>query len=639
MGIWNFVKEILTIDDSIMDDTFSLGDRENYNGGQGPAKDGEQGKQDKEQGEKDGADGSQRSGRAGRQRIVVPKRPVQASKKREQQFKEEVQKTKAGEWKVSPNLEDNLIMLRAVFHLPQNADIVIREFEVALKPPLKTVAVFLEGGASSKMIDEFVLQPLMLLSNLDAGGLPNQVPDIIKKRLLPANQTEEKHDMKDAIEGVLAGTTAIFVDGYPSVFLVETKAWPHRGVERPVTENVIRGPQVAFVEDVRTNTALVRKRLRNDAVVTEMLKIGRMTKTDCALMYIKGVANPKLIKEVKRRLEAIKIDFVTDSGILQQLIEDNAYAVISGILSTERPDRVSAYMAEGHVAIIMDGTPFALVIPVVFWGLLHSPEDYYLYWPYAIMLRWIRLLAFGVALLTPAVYIAMTNYHPEMIPTDLLYAIAGAREKVPFPVIAEVLLMEISFELIREAGVRIPTVIGPTIGIVGALILGQAAVAAFVVSPILVIVVAITGLGSFAIPNYSLSFSLRILRFGYILLAAGWGFYGIAVGLFVLVMQLCGQKSFGVPFMSPVAPFRPTSGDVVTRYPYYMMNEKPGYIRSLEQKRQEPVVRTWAPGNDAFEPDQPGQQNEAKGRQQGQQNTGENLRSKNREGGDGNDGN
>lgn len=594
MGLWSYVKEWLTVDDTIMDDTFSLGERENYGGGQ----DTGAGRKEEEK-----KDNNQKQPRSGRQKKVMLKQPVRASKKREQQFKAKLEKTGSDQWKVSPNIEDNLIMIKTVFHLPENADIVVREFQIALKPPVKALVTFLEGGASSKMIDEFVLQPLMQLANLDMGGLINEVPEIVKDRLLPGNQVEEKHDMKDAVEGILAGASAVFLDGYPSVFLVETKAWPHRGVERPVTENVVRGPQDAFVEDVRTNTALVRKRLKNDALVTEMLKVGRLTKTDCAVMYIKGIANPKLVKEVKRRLQLIKIDYVQDSGMVQQLIEDNAYAVISGILSTERPDRVAAYMAEGHVAIILDGNPFALVIPVVFWGLLHSPEDYYLFWPFAVMLRWIRLLAFAIALLMPALYIAMTNFHPEMIPTDLLYAIAASREKVPFPVIAEVLLMEISFELIREAGVRIPTVIGPTIGIVGALILGQAAVAASVVSPILVIIVAITGLGSFAIPNYSLSFSLRILRFGFIILAAGFGFYGIAVGLFVMVMQMCGQKSFGVPFMSPVAPYRPTSGDVVTRYPYYMMNEKPVYIRAQEQKRQKAVVRAWAPGNDPNEPD------------------------------------
>lgn len=608
MGLWSFVKELLTVDDTIMDDTFSLGERENYAGEQKESKSQKAGGE-----QKTGRD--QKQPRAGRQRKVVLKRPEQASKKREQQFKAQIEKTGADKWNVSPNLEDNLIMIKTVFHLPENVDIVIREFQIALKPPVNAFVAFLEGGASSKMIDEFVLQPLMLLSNLDMGGRPHEVPEIIEKRLLPGNQVEEKHDMKDAIEGILAGNSGIFVDGYPSVFLVETKAWPHRGVARPVTENVVRGPQDAFVEDMRTNTALVRKRLRNDAVVTEMLKVGRLTKTDCAVMYINGIVNPRLVKEVKRRLKAIKIDYVQDSGMVQQLIEDNAYAVISGILSTERPDRVAAYMAEGHVAIILDGNPFALVIPVVFWGLLHSPEDYYLFWPFAVLLRWVRLLAFTVALLTPAVYVAITNFHPEMIPTDLLYAIAASREKVPFPVIAEVFLMEVSFELIREAGIRIPTVIGPTIGIVGALILGQAAVTASIVSPILVIVVAITGLGSFAIPNYSLSFSLRILRFGFIVLGAMFGFYGIAVGLFIMVMQMCGQKSFGVPFMSPVAPFRPASGDVVTRYPYYMMNEKPGYLRAQEQKRQEPVVRTWAPGNDPNEPDK--QQSGPAGSQEG----------------------
>lgn len=599
MGIFSFLKELITVDDSIMDDVFSLGEREVES-------------QDR------GGQEERSLFRLGRQKKVPLKKPLRASAIRGEQFQQHLYATNADQWRVSPNIDDNIMMIKTVFHLPENADIITREFQIALKPPVRACAVFTEGAASSAMIDQFVLQPLMLLSNLEGLSSFSSSVDLVKARLLPGNQLEEKHSFKDAVEGVLAGTTAVFIDGYPAVLLVETKGWPTRSVSPPRTENVVRGPQESFVEHLRTNTALVRKRLKNDALVIKMVKVGRFTKSDCAIMYLDGVVNPKLVREVNRRISAVKVNFVSDSGTLQQLIEDNPYAIIPGVLSTERPDRVAAFISEGHVAILLDGDPFALIIPVTFWGLLQSAEDYYIYWPFAIMLRWIRLIAFGAALLTPAFYVAVTNFHPEMIPTDLLYAIAAAREKVPFPVIFEVLIMEISFELIREAGVRIPNVIGPTIGIVGALILGQAAVAASIVSPILVIVVAITGLGSFAIPNYTLSFSLRLLRFAFILMASWLGFFGIAVGVFLFAVQVCGQKSFGVPIMSPVAPFRPASGDVVTRFPIHLMNQMPHYLRPLQTEREEPITRGWMPANDSSErkiisAGQPGRNNKRKG--------------------------
>jgi len=347
--------------------------------------------------------------------------------------------------------------------------------------------------------------------------------------------------------------------------------------------------------------------MRTPDLVSEILKVGTLSRVDCAVLYVEGLTNPKLVAEVKRRINAIKADHIQDTGVLEQFIEDRPLVLVPQTLSTERPDRMAAFLAEGHVGLLLDGSPFGLIVPVTFWSLLHAAEDHFLRWPFGTFLRIVRVAALGAALLLPAVYIAVTNFHPEMIPTDLLLAIAATREKVPFPTAVEVIIMEMSFELIREAGIRVPGVIGPTLGIVGALILGQAAVAASIVSPILVIIVALTALGSFAIPNFNMAFAARITRFAYIALAAAFGFYGIAAGVFVQMLIYVSTRSFGVPFMSPVAPFAQSSGDVVLRYPSWSMELRPPFLQTSPRERQPEVARGWtqAGGVDAPSPSPP----------------------------------
>ena len=251
-------------------------------------------------------------------------------------------------------------------------------------------------------------------------------------------------------------------------------------------------------------------------------------------------------------------------------------------------------LTEGRVAIVMHGSPFVLVVPVTSNDIMYSAEDQYLRFPYSNLLRIIRILALLMSLLLPAIFLAITNYHHEMIPTDLLLAILSAREKVPFPSVVEVFLMEISFELIREAGIRIPGPIGPTLGIIGALILGQAAVEANIVSPILIIVVAVTGLGSFAIPNFSAGFAFRILRFGFIILSAISGFLGITVGLVLMGLWMVNAKSFGVPFVSPVAP-RTSGGfsDAVLKSPVWKQEKRPDYMNAKKGRKQPHISRRW----------------------------------------------
>lgn len=540
---------------------------------------------------------------------------------------------------LSPSLAENLERLRQRFRAPDNADLIIREIQVATRPPVRAAVVFLEGMAEKAVINSHILQPLMLLAHLDhhlqgpgdppadsfpakgaargreggagrsprapgpgaeagagdSGGGTDCPLQAILQRLLPGNQAEVKPALDSVIDGLLYGDTAIFVDGCDRAITVETKGFPVRSVSTPQQEMVTRGPLDAFTEAFRVNIGLIRRRIKDPRLVTEILQVGSLSRTYVAILYVDGVVNPKLVREVKRRVSSLKVDYVGSSGVLEQLVEDRPLSLFPQTLSTERPDRAAAYLAEGHVVALADNSPFALVLPATFWSQLQTSEDYYIRWPFGSVLRWLRFGALVTAVLTGGLYIAAANYHHDMIPTELLLFIAARREQVPLPAGLELLFMEVAFELIREAGTRIPSVIGPTIGIVGALIMGQALVEAQLASPVVIIITALSGLASFAIPNYSTAFGLRTLRFAFIILALVLGIYGIAVGLFGVVLHLAGLRSFGVPYLSPLAPRVRHAPDVTQRGPLFDMEFRPRSIRPVDSRRQAPVARPWDP--------------------------------------------
>lgn len=518
---------------------------------------------------------------------------------------------------LAEDLQENLDRLRQLFRAPDNKDLIIKEFRVATEPPLQAALVFMEGMADKTIINPYILEPLMLLAQVPADTLDGDDPvQWLKQRLVPGHETAVKPDMKAVIDAILIGDTVIFLDGHSRVITVETKGPPTRSVSEPKTEQVIRGPHDAFNESFRINVSLVRRRVRHPKVVTELLQVGRYSKLIVALMYIDGIANPKLVHEVRRRIQSLtdKIDFVGESGLLEQMIEDSPNSLLPQALATERPDRVAAGLSEGQVAVLADNSPYALVMPISFWSLMETAEDYYLRWPLGVFARLLRYLALFLTLLIPAVYIAATNFHQEMIPTELLLSIAAARERVPFTAITELLVMELAFELIREAGVRVPSVIGPTLSIVGALILGQAAVQARIVSPILVIIVAITGLSSYAIPNYSLAFGVRMLRFILIGLAATLGLYGVAAGITLLVAHVATLKAFGLPMLSPVAPRRRRGlGGAVIRNQVTAREDRPYGPRPTDVQRTDRMLRSWDPMARA---EQPGNASETQGKEE-----------------------
>lgn len=496
--------------------------------------------------------------------------------------------------KLSSELFINRQVVEKIFFLPKNADVIIRDFTIASTPPIKAAVVFLEGMSDKTIINSNILEPLMLFAGLPQHDTTKTRLQLVKERLVPGNQVMEFQNWEDVKKGVLSGSSALLIDGAEKALVVETKGWEHRSVSDTKTETVVRGPHDAFNENLRTNTGLVRSRFRSERLITEMLQVGKLAPTDVAIMYVEGLTNQKLVREVKRRIRAVDVDFLQDSGTMEQMIEDPQPSLVPKLMATERPDRVAAFLSEGFVAIFVGHSPYVMIVPSLLMSMIHTAEDAYILYPFGSFIRVIRLIAFVIAMLLPAAYIAATNYHPEMIPTDLMLTIASAREKVPFPVVIEVLLMESALELIREAGIRIPNVIGPTIGIVGALILGQAAVQAGVVSPLLVIVVAVTALAAFTMPNYNMSFAVRTLRFVFIFAAAGWGFYGITLMVMFTLSHWATLKSFGVPIMSPLAPHQQSSSDVILRGRVYYNEVRPLSLRPQDPVRQKRLIRTWA---------------------------------------------
>lgn len=504
--------------------------------------------------------------------------------------KKPIEETDLKKMPIKSDLEYNKKEIEYLYHLPENLDIVVREFNVGTVPPVPAFAVMIDGLVDSQLISD-LLQALMLFSN---GNEPKKkVTEEILKNFFPGQQTKLIDNFGDVLDSVNYGDTVFFFKDSKKALTVDTKGFKHRSIEKPSNEQLVMGPHESFNEVLRVNTGLIRRILRTKDLMTEYLKVGERVPNDVVVVYIKNLSNQALVEEVKRRISSLKVDYMLTTGMLEDLIEDRPYNIMPQTISTERPDKVASYLMEGKVGIIVGGSPNILIVPANIFDQLHTGEETYLKWQYGTFIRFVRMFAFFLALLLPGIYTSIMLYHQEMVPTELLMTIAGNREKVPFPTIVEILLMEVSFELLREAGIRVPGIIGPTIGIIGGLILGQASVEANLVSPILVILVSVTGLASFAIPNYSLSFALRISRFVYIFLGWFLGFFGIAVGLFIYLIVISNLKSFGVPYLAPVAPVTKKSRDIIIRYPLFLNKNRPDYLNTKDTKKSSSIIRGW----------------------------------------------
>jgi spore germination protein KA len=494
----------------------------------------------------------------------------------------------------TPVLSERLALIKK--RLGESNDVVIREFNTS-RDRVKLALLFIDGLVDKKLINDNIIQPI--LSGTIAHDYAEKITadnafELIKKHVATASELSQVSNLTQAIKMVLSGDTALFIDGEQRILIFGTRMWEKRSVDEPVTEAAVRGPREGFTETMRINTSLLRRRIKNENLRIETMKAGRRTATDINLVYINDIVNMDTLAEVRRRIAAIDTDAILESGYIEEYIEDVPFSIFPQIEHTERVDKAAAAILEGRILVMTDNTPFMLIIPTSFFQFLQASEDFYERPFAATFLRLLRLFALNIALILPASYVAVINFHQEMLPTSLLLNIAAAREGIPFPALAEALLMESTFEVLREAGVRLPKTVGQAVSIVGGLVIGDAAIRAGLVSPGMVIVVAATAISTFAIPAFNASISLRILRFPLIILGAVMGLYGVIFGLIIILIHLAGLQSFGVPYLTPLV--HGTADDMVKtliRPPWWLYTFRPRLLNLQQQRRQ--AMNIWAP--------------------------------------------
>ncbi len=488
----------------------------------------------------------------------------------EPNFKEKsgAQNADLKEQDINLRLEENLETFKTLFSFPQNTDVKLREFTIR-SLNRRAFILYISTMVDTQNIQEGILEKLITFEHPSKNIEDIVTYPVVKKETQVGKITEL----------ITGGITALFVDGMQECYLFETTSISGRSIEKSENEVIVKGAKESFNERVIDNISLIRKKIKNENLIVESQAVSKRSRNDVFLVYEKDLVNDELLQNFKERLDSLDIDKVLDLSILEQYLEERPRSLFPTFLYTERPDRAASYIEEGHIILLMSNSPSCLILPATFWSIIHSPEDHYLRTPYGNFIRILRLIAMFIALFTSSFYIAVTNFHFGMLPPDLLMAIAGSRERTPFPSIIEILLMELAFELIREAGLRVPSPIGPTIGIVGALILGQAAVQANIISPIVIIVVALSGLSSFIISDVSMNFAIRMIRFLFIFATGFIGIYG-ATALFILgLFYLVSLKSFGTPYFAPMTPHFFSSKDLVIRHVPIKERFRPGYAK------------------------------------------------------------
>ena len=508
--------------------------------------------------------------------------------------KERNDKITNGKISTAPNilfssLDTNLSVIKQ--RLQNGTDVVFREFTIAIAAFPNAVLTYIDGILKPETINITILKPLMFEFNEQAreSGQADLLK-VIKDVALPNSKITTANLMQDLIDGILAGNTALIVDGFSEGLLIDTKGWEARGVEEPDTEVVVRGPREGFTENIGVNTALLRRKIKDENLCLESLVLGKRSKTLVYIAYLRDVADEQLVTEVKNRLKRIDIDAILESGYIEQLIEDAPTSVFATVGNTEKPDVLAAKILEGRVGILIDGTPFALSVPYLLVEAFQISEDYYSRPYYASVVRALRLLSFLISILLPSLYVSLSNFHQEMVPTVLLIGMTSAREGIPFPAYVEVLGMGLIFEILREAGVRLPRAVGQAVSIVGALVLGQAAVEAGIVSNIMVMIVALTAIAGFVVP--ALTDVISLLRLFFLIWSSAFGLFGLLMGLLLVYIHLAKLRSFGVPYLAPIAPGNTNDlKDVFLRAPIWSLTTRPKVLsrgRSVRQNAKKP---------------------------------------------------
>lgn len=487
---------------------------------------------------------------------------------------------------IGSDLSANERLLRDIFQ--QCSDVVFRV--VPINDKKKLIFIYIDGLCDTKPLDEMVLNPVRTSKKTCEVF---KFGEFVANQLRAVAQIKSTKNVNELINGILTANVAVLVEGETTAFLADLKGFEKRSIEEPSSETVIRGPRDGFTETLRVNTSLIRRRIRSPRLKIESFTIGKLSKTDVAVVYIEKIASDSVIEEVRKRLESIEIDGVIETGYIEEFVEDFPFSPFPQVQNTERPDIVCSSLLEGKVSIFVDNTPFVLIVPMTFWSGLQAAEDYYERFIYVTFIRWIRYILFNISLLLPSIYVAVITFHPQLIPTNLLISIASAREDVPFPALFEAFIMELMFEALREAGIRLPKTIGSAVSIVGALVIGEAAVQAGIISAPMVIVVAATGIASFSVPRYNFGTAYRLLRFPILILAGLFGLYGVILGVIAILIHLVHLQSFGVPYLSPIAPQNPKYlKDVLVRAPRWSMHRRPIRVAGQDKTRTPEGQRT-----------------------------------------------
>lgn len=485
---------------------------------------------------------------------------------------------------VSPDVFQNRTLLDLM--LGGSDDVVLRPLSLGANH-LPALIAYVDHMVTKDRIITLLDTLLIRLREVTFPTEAHELERFLRQESVTASEAKPLKTMKELTGTIVTGNCLLLVEGLFIGLEMPAQGWDHRSPQEPTAEPVVRGPKEGFVETATLNLALVRSRLADPRLRVEAFTIGKRTNTRVYVVYLSGLALPEIVQEIRDRLKRIKIDSILESSYIKELIEDTPWTPFPLLRATERPDVIAGEILEGRVAIIVNGTPHALVAPHTFVSAMQAAEDYYERYLVSSAIRLIRWLFLFIALFGPSIYVAITTFHHEMVPTNLMLSIISNREGVPFPAILEALMLEVSFEALREAGIRLPKPVGQAVSIIGGLVIGDSAVRAGLVSPILVVVVAITGIASFLIPNFSTALSIRLLRFPMILLAATFGFYGMAVGVFAMAAHLASLRSFGVPYTAPIMPLNTHDlEDIFIRAPRWAMRKRPKFMPKLDSVRE-----------------------------------------------------
>lgn len=491
---------------------------------------------------------------------------------------------------LTASYENNKQLIADAVTVTRNEDMKIREFQMAGR---KAAFVFIDGMVDLSRVQHFVMAPCMEVKEFPKGM---NLADFVAGQVMQLASIEVTTSLNNVLLRICQGDGALILDGMEGAVIGEVKGYSRRSINPPINETVIMGPHEGFCETMRDNVVLIRRLMRTPSLISEAVMVGDETPTRVCLLYLKDIAPAETVEEVKRRIAGCRVDYVSSLGMLEQLLEDNPYSLMPQALQTERPDRAVSFLSEGQVVVLMENAPAALVMPTGLLQHYHAPDDTGMRWQYGTFLRLLRMAGMMIALFLPAVYVALTVFHPEGMSLSMITSVIESQSKMPLNLFPSMLLMLLAFSLINEAASRVPGALGGSLSIVGGIILGQAVVEANMFSPMLIVVVAISGLGSYAVPSFPLTMAIRIVQFLLVVLAGLAGYPGIVMGAFLLLVRMVGLTSLNHPYFAPFAPRRPSNPDDVLRLPVWRQRLRGYMANAAFMNRAVGPMRAWEKG-------------------------------------------